>query len=89
MKHVEVIRESDSRLKRDVWRFWYLDSAHALRISEFSQQARPSTRHKFRSHVSWSRYDKRRNTLENPPLPEDVRAEAIEKFTADLVVDVL
>ena len=87
VKSVEVIRESDSRLKRDVWNFFYLDGAHALKLYKMKQQARPTTRHKFQTHNHWSRYDQRRNTIDTVPLPEDVQREAIEQFMMGLVVD--
>lgn len=89
MKHVEIQRETGDRLKRDVWRFFYLDSAHALRLSSFENQHRPTTRHKYRAVNVWDRYRQRRNTVENPPIPEDVSNEAVYRFTVDLVVDSL
>lgn len=87
MKRIEVVRESDSRLKRDVWTFWYYDRRHTLVLDEFVAQARATRRHGYKTGTGWSRLYERRSTLSHPPLPRDVADEAMAQFYNTLVVE--
>jgi hypothetical protein len=87
MTQIRIERENDTRLKRDVWTFFYLDNRHVLRLSGFEAQQRPSLRHKYRTEALYSFYRGRETTVPTPPLPEDVKVDAIRQFTERLTVE--
>lgn len=86
MKHVSVVRESDSRLACDTWAFWYDDRAHVLRCQRFSQAARPTLRHKYRAESEYDAYGRHQSRAPKPEIPDDVAIEAIALFCAGLTV---
>jgi hypothetical protein len=71
--------------RRDVWRFFYLESAHTLRVSRFERQARPTARHKWRAVATFDAY-RRGGDIPCPPVPPEVQAQAVLQFTVDLTV---
>lgn len=79
---MEVVREIDE-LTKETWSFIFIDSYSALVLNTHSLSKRASTRHrKYKDLENFNRIMGRENTLteEEVPFPEDVEAEALEKF---------
>jgi hypothetical protein len=91
MKSIRITRSQDN-LARQEWSFWYHDTYHALILTDYILENRPTHRHKFRTVEAWSTYrDSRRDwqgikRLDDVPLPLDVSAEALNIFTSGLRV---
>lgn len=94
MTHIEVVREKDA-LNQERWQFLYIDGRHALVMIQYLKQERETTRHKFKAIEAWDAYKDRRREydrdvveLDNFPSPEDVRAEAKQKFMDSLEIQI-
>lgn len=91
MRHITITRSQDNLTKQE-WSFWYYDTYHALVLTDYILENRPTARHKFRTVEAWTTYrDNRRDfqgikRLDDVPLPLDVSAEALDIFTGDLRV---
>lgn len=88
MIHITVERLSDNDLKRQSWLFWFDDSRSVLVLDEYRAETRHSKRHKWQSLSVFRRTDKRRNTttVDDVPLPDDVEAQALKQFIAQVKV---
>lgn len=86
MIHIDVIRESDDKMRRQVWRFWYFDNRHALVLDTYSMQSRDSLRKKFKVDSIYNRIDRRDSTINEGAvdMPADVVKEALDKFVTAL-----
>lgn len=94
--NIEVMRESDSRLVRWVWRFWITTGfgGPGIRIvlDRFVEQERDTTRHKYRDKFVYARTDSRYNTMTLADVPADallgetVRGEVIRRVTEEMDV---
>lgn len=86
MTQISIERESDDKLTRETWRFFYDDRYHALRCSHYVHEDRNTTRHKYRqTEQSWDSY--RRGSGRNPmTLPDDIQRDALRQFTCTLTV---
>lgn len=88
MIHLQVEREREDQLRREIWSFWYYDNRHAIVLDGYRQEERPSKRHKYQVESMYSRLRSREAKIEEAdvPLPEDVVKEAIDKFNSSLRV---
>jgi hypothetical protein len=85
MKTIEVIRESDNKLQRIVWDFWFDDRDAELVLSNYSIQFRKTKRHKYVIETWYSRIQSGRNSLgripaDKVPVPTDVVWDAKKQF---------
>jgi hypothetical protein len=79
---IEIIK-SDGDLKREVWKFKLFADIYLpyqFKICAYSFQKRKTKRHNWQKQTSWERWDKRRNTVEHPPLPSEIITEMRDKF---------
>lgn len=81
---IEVERPDDD-LHSQVWRFYYFDDRHVLTVDHYSRSTRKTKRHKWVSAASYYRLsrgsvDGHSINEEQVPLPDDVVAEAKQKF---------
>ncbi len=96
MAGIEVEHISADRLSCETWRF-SMDTGYGhnktihLRLQFYGKANRPSTRHKFKFEPK-NRFDnidhRRYNSgiaVEDVPLPEDVKAEAISKIELNFI----
>lgn len=78
---IKIEKESENRLKRQVWEFNFHYDSWGCKISllEYSEQERATTRHKFKTnekrHYEGWRKDRFKMQREDIPLPEEVVAE--------------
>lgn len=91
---IEVVREADDRLTREVWEFSIgaptsVGQPILLRLNSYEQQKRKTPRHKYQRanfYASWKCWIKRKDQP-NPPQRVDVGEEALSKARALLRVD--
>jgi hypothetical protein len=88
---IVVTREADSRLERNVWRFWVTvdpsGSSIKVLLDSYSEEARATLRHNYRATSTYQRIDKRNCTIQNVaevPRPADVHAEALQQVLANI-----
>lgn len=86
MKHVEIEKVSEDSLSSVLWIFYYNDSRHHLVLNYYIEYSRRTRRHKFRIDKKYNRLDKRNNTIDIPPLPDEIEAEALYEFSKGLKV---
>jgi hypothetical protein len=83
---IEVIRQHGG-LERERWTFWFYDDRRTLYVSEYERSKRPTKRHGW-SHSEWySHINRRDSSVKVPPLPDDVRDEALAQFISQLKVE--
>jgi hypothetical protein len=82
-----------SPLRRDQWRFWFNEHAHAIVLDEYVVEERPSLRHKFREVGSYERLRGQRHSGTasdiregDVPLTPIIAQRALDEFTRDLRV---
>jgi hypothetical protein len=73
-------------LTREKWRFYYEERRHVLILQEFIIETRATKRHGWKVSNSYSRIDRRHNTMPCPELSEDIRTMALLDFTTKLTV---
>lgn len=83
--NIELKRLSPDKLNVTEWRFMSNETTGGniqLRLNLCMIGQRETRRHGFVYGKMWNRYDNRGNTMrkEEVPLPDDVRAEALNKF---------
>jgi hypothetical protein len=88
VKQIEVLI-AHGELAQEWWRFWYNDRVHALVLSRWTRESRPTTRHKFRIESEWDSHQSRRSAVERPTIPPDVCDRALKWFRDDLTVGYL
>ena len=73
----EVIRKI-SETEREIWHFSLYTSYvnPILWLDSFSVQSKQPKQRKWRTMLHWNRIDKRNNTIQESPLPDDVIQEA-------------
>jgi hypothetical protein len=85
LENVTVVRTSEDGLREAQWHFYRLYTD--LVVNAYEELARPSLRHKFKVVRRWGRLTNRReNSISqgDVPLPADIKAEAIEKYVAEM-----
>lgn len=88
---ITVERLSDDKLSVERWEFSPALSGSRIFLYFYGRGTRPSTRHKFQFNPKdrFVRSDQRRYNSgidrETITIPDDVKAEAIEKIVANLV----
>lgn len=90
MAYITIERKQDD-LNMEQWQFLYIDSYHAIVLVNYQNLNRPTTRHKFKAVEHWDAYKDRRHNydgakIESVPLPDDVKAEALQEYMASLRV---
>jgi len=96
---IDVTREAADGLTRERWIFWTMSAdpgaALTIRLIEWTQQERPTKRHKWcqegegwrsRSHNGANSYFNMQLPAAQVPFPEDVIAEARAKATESIKV---
>jgi hypothetical protein len=96
MQHITVVANVGSSpnqtLEREVWQFWFDERHGALVLDEYRHETRRSLRHKtWEPQAAYSRLNHRsqRHGLAaqaNPPLPEQVKREALAAFMERITV---
>jgi hypothetical protein len=83
---IEIDHEAENSLTSTRWVFWFDDST--LWLDGYYEFARASKRHKFLTSRCYTRTDRRNSTMtvEEAPLPDDVKAEALKKFVDQITV---
>lgn len=81
---VEISREADDALTRQVWRFFRL--GNRLVLDGYEEEARDSKRHKFKRVQFWKRLYERDSRLKigDVPMTPELKAEALEAFFTQL-----
>lgn len=79
MINIEV-EKKNGKLELETFRFFLLDHPTRLKLYEYLMSSRSTTRHKFRIKECWSSVDSRHNTLEEPPLAEDIVGQARQQL---------
>lgn len=86
MTRVTVQRDTDA-FERHVWLFWHDDRSHTLVLDVYMVETRQTKRHKYTEVGCYSRLSRRSLiNITDPPLPDDVKAEAIKQFCDALKV---
>ncbi len=80
---IEVVR-NDGDLKREVWQFFLnIDYGRSvIRFERYALEERATKRRIWQNKGLWDKIDLRlyHSTVQNPPLPADVEAEARQRF---------
>lgn len=87
MRFISVERVNNE-LEREMFNFWYNDSHHTLVLSNWTKEARATTRHKFKVVESWAAYN-RRIKSPAPTISASVKTEALRLFTETLTVGIV
>lgn len=82
----QIERISDDGLGKQEWFFSYHDRETTLKVTNYYSWSRPTKRHGFKAIGSWSRYNQRDNSIQDPPLPDDVADEAKRRYVEMIVV---
>jgi hypothetical protein len=80
MISIVVIRENDDKLRRCVWRFIF--DRNVMRLVNFANEARQTTRHKWRVVSYWSAYGRSYDDI----LPQPARDFEIERLAVEELV---
>lgn len=87
--HVAVDRIHDD-LSAERWLFYFDERNLSLCADYYYVLKRPSKRHTWKIHRSYERLGRRNSTtpgrIEQPPLPEDVKIEAVKTFLSGIKV---
>ena len=77
---IEVVRKDGNT--QTAWRFYFVERTATLVLDNYTFSVRETSRHKFKRVAWYDRLDGRNNklTVEEAPLPDDVKAEAMRKF---------
>jgi hypothetical protein len=86
MTQIEVIRFSDEGYRQQRWLFSLDDRGPRLVLDRYSDGIKPPRRRRHEVLETWDRCDRRNNTIATPPLPDNVKQEALEKLLARLEV---
>lgn len=81
---IDIEKDSDDGLGRQVWSFMRIGDKLVLSLYEVQQ--RESKRHKLKRARYWQRLGERDSTIlaKDVPLTEELKAEALERFLAEL-----
>lgn len=83
MTRIDIIREAEDALSRQVWYFWLRHDSDSLMLDEYYFDERPTPRHKWRTAGHFRRTNRRsENTIqiEAVPYDEQLAAEARRRF---------
>lgn len=85
--NIHIVR-NHGELNQEQWRFYYYDSRRTLYLDWYGIATRKTKRHKFQIESSYSRLDNRGHSIQEAqvPIPDDVRAEAIQEFIQGIQV---
>lgn len=89
--NTEIIRP-DGDLKREVWNFSIVidhSGRNSITLQYYSFQTKETKRHKWKAQTHWTRYDRRSNNIDIPPIPLDVDKEIhgiYQKFISTLPI---
>jgi hypothetical protein len=77
-----------SDLSAERWVFYYFADEHALTLDIYQRLTRPTKRHGWKVEDSYARLASSRDQskLEHPPLPDDVKREALAAFIQNVRV---
>lgn len=83
--YIEIIRR-ENELSRQVWRFT-IDisySGSCIYFDYYHIETRRTSRCNWVISKSWTRLERRYNTIQEPILPDDVKAEALQHFANNI-----
>lgn len=90
MNRVQIIKDSDTGLAREVWTFWFHDSRDTLFLDSYAYEERASRRHKHKVVRFYDRMSHRqypgRIQVHEVPLPEGLFEQAKVKFVEQIKV---
>ena len=87
MDDVTIQRESDDRLQRQMWTFWFDDRTHCLVLNTYLFQTRITRRHAWTTMDKYMRlYQRQSMPIVDVPLPDDVASEAHTQYTQKIRV---
>lgn len=85
--NVEIEKIGESKLSKQMWRFWYDERVHALVLDAYVVSHRETRRHAWRTSKSYHRIMSRSGNLPEPEgVPHDIAIEAAQMFFGKLMV---
>lgn len=86
--HIEIVeRIGLEQTERRVWVFTYHEHQHALVLSNYREESRPTRRHGWRKVQHYSRIFERESSIKvAPAIPDYIAADASRQFTSTLRV---